>query len=462
VLQVLSVWNLELSAPDSARVAGIAREMAVTSQYIIPRLNGEQFLEYPSLGYWPIALTLSLIERPPDFLAFLPIVFLGTGTVFTTFLVGKTLAGEGIGLGAGFILTTTSGWLSIHRHCRVDPSLLFFITLSLYGFAAGERAGRGRSLFVAVFYLAMVGAFLSKGIIGVTIPVATVMAFLISKKDFKAIRKLVLSPAVLLFTLPILLWMVSGWWLGGLDVCKEIIRQSFWRFLSPSADHAKPFYYYSTCAFLFLMPWTPLPFLLLRFGRDPNPSTIVFSHRFLLRFSLVWFLTVFVMLSLASAKRPLYLGPLLPPFSLLAALGWHRIREKFPKAKRGEVYGLMIIFLIYIGTHLLFITPSERKESLRPVFMAISSQRTFDPVYLINPSEALRGAAFFYLGKRVPVLYAQDLLTDRFEDRAGTTVVMDSYWANDQLHSSLRSKGYRLILRKKLKKKEFWVYSRVP
>ena len=103
-LQILTIWNCELSDRDSLRVAGIAREMAVASNYLIPRLNGEKFLEYPPLGYWPIALALSMSKQPLDFLAFLPIVFLGSGTVLTTFLIGKTLAGEQIGLIAGFIL----------------------------------------------------------------------------------------------------------------------------------------------------------------------------------------------------------------------------------------------------------------------------------------------------------------------------------------------------------------------
>src|SRR3989304_3741269 len=76
-LMILSIWSLELSGRDSPRVAGIAREMAVTSDYLIPRLNGEDFLEYPSLGYWPIAFSLSMSRNPPDFLTFLPIVLLG-------------------------------------------------------------------------------------------------------------------------------------------------------------------------------------------------------------------------------------------------------------------------------------------------------------------------------------------------------------------------------------------------
>ena len=459
MLWVLSVWNLELSGRDSPRVAGIAREMAVTSNYLIPRLNGENFLEYPPLGYWPIALSLSMSEKPPDILAFIPLVFFGTGTILITFLIGKTLAVERIGLIAGFILSTTSGFVSLHRHCRVDPVLLFFITLSMYGFVAGYQTSRKSFLFPAVFYLSMAGAFLSKGIVGAAIPIAAAVMFLVTRKDLKAIRKLLLSPEILLFLLPIFFWAGSVWWFEGPGVIKEVIRQSFHRFFSSSADQAEPLYYYFIPAFLYLMPWTLLPLVLLWYRWDSNHSREPLPHSFLLRFALVWSLTVFIGLSLASAKRHLYLGPILPPFALLAALGWDRIREKFPRVKSRELHGLVVIFLIYIGAYLLVITPLERKESLRPVFKAILSQRTHGAVYLVSPSERLRGAAFFYVGKRTPVLNAQDLLLGRFEDRQGTTFVVESHPDDNQLLSHFPPKGYRLILDKKFGKNSICAYS---
>jgi len=459
VLWVLSVWNLEFSGRDSPRVAGIAREMAVTSNYLIPRLNGENFLEYPPLGYWPIALSLSISEKPRDILAFLPLVFFGTGTALITFLIGKTLAVERIGLIAGFILSTTSGFVSLHRHCRVDPVLLFFITLSMYGFVAGYQTSRKSFLFPAVFYLSMAGAFLSKGIVGAAIPIAAVVMFLVARKDLKAIRKLLLSPGILIFLLPIFFWGGSVWWFEGPGVVKEVIRQSLHRFFSPLADQAEPPYYYFIPAFSYLMPWTLLPLVLLWHRWDPNHSRETLPHSFLLRFAFVWSLTVFIGLSLASAKRYLYLGPILPPFALLAALGWDLIRQRYRKVKRVEVYGLIVIFLIFVGTYLLFLTPSEKQQSLRPVFEAASSQRTNGLVYLVNPSERLRGAAFFYLGKRTPVLNAQDLLLGRFEDRQGTTLVVESYWDDNQLLSYLQSKGYRLLLYKRFGKNCVCIYS---
>jgi 4-amino-4-deoxy-L-arabinose transferase-like glycosyltransferase len=448
-LLILSVWGLELSGRDSLRVAGIAREMAVTSNYLIPRLNGEDFLEYPSLGYWPIALTLSMSKNPLDFLAFLPIIFLGTGTVLITYLIGKRLAGEKIGLMAGFVLATMSTFITFHRHFRVDPVLLFFTTLSLYGFVAGYQASEKRSFFFALFYLAMAGAFLSKGIVGVAIPAATALIFLITRKDLKAIGKLLLNPALLFFILPIFLWVASIWRIAGLDIFKEIIRQSIWRFSSSSADHAEPFYFYFIPALLASMPWTILLLVLIWYRWRPSPSRKPLPNGSLLWFALVWLLTGLVGLSFASAKRPLYLGPLYPSFALLAAIGWDLIREKFPKVKSRELYGLVVIFLIYIGVYLLVITPLERKESLRPLFKAVSSQRTNGPIYLVNPSEATRGASFFYLGKRIPVLNDQDLLSKRFEDRPGTTLLVDSYYPDNSLFSILQSRGYHLLFQKK-------------
>jgi 4-amino-4-deoxy-L-arabinose transferase-like glycosyltransferase len=458
-LQVLSIWNLELSGRDSPRVAGIAREMVITSNYVIPRLNGENFLEYPPLGYWPTALTLSVSQKPIDFFALIPLVFFGAGTVLITYLIGKRLSGDRIGLIAGFILSAMPGFVTLHRHCRVDPVLLFFITLSLYGFVVSYQTSKKRILSFGVFYLAMAGAFLTKGIIGVAIPIATAVVFLIIRKDLTAIRKLLLSPGILLFLLPIFLWVGGVWWLEGPDIFKEVIRQSLQRFLSPSADHAKPFYYYFIPAFLAPMPWTLLLLILLWYRWNPIHSGETLPHGSLLRFALIWSLTVFIGLSIASAKRPLYLGPIFPPFALLAALGWDRIREKFPIVKRQEFYGLIVIFFIYIGTFLLFITPSERKQSLRPVFEAVSSQQRNGPVYLVNPSEALRGASFFYLGKRMPVLSIQDSLAGRFEDRPGTTLVLDAYLDKSRYGSDIRSKGYHLILKQKYGKDGVCVYS---
>jgi 4-amino-4-deoxy-L-arabinose transferase-like glycosyltransferase len=463
VLGMFSVLGVHLSDRDSLRVAGIAREMAVSSDYLIPRLNGKMFLEYPPVGYWPIALSLFMSKKPSEFLAFLPILFLGTGTVLITYSIGKKLAGEKIGLRAGFILATMSSFINYHRNLTVDSMLLFLTTLSLYGFVAGYQASKIRFLFVALFCLAMAGALLSKGLIGAAIPAATVTVFLITQKEFKSIVKLLLNPALLFFILPVVLWVGCVWRLDGLGICDEILRQSLFRFLSPSADHAEPFYYYFTIILIAALPWTILPFVLIWHRWKPDRLKEPHPQGSLLRFALVWLLTGLIGLSFASAKRPVYLGPLYPSLALLAALGWERLREKLPRVKRWEAHGLIAMFFIYVGVCLMVITPMENKKSLRRLYKTVSSLRTNGPVYLVDPSEAIRGASFFYLGRRIPVLKDRDVLSGQFDGRPGTILLIDSKTAGNQLFPTLQSKGYHLLLLKKYTNSHgVYVYSNGP
>lgn len=461
-LRIVPILNSELSIHDTARVGGIAREMAFTGDYFIPKLNGQNFLEYPSLGYMPVAFFLSMSENPPDFLAVLPIALLGTATVLLTFLIGKVLADERIGLTAGFILATMSGFFILHRRCLVDPTLLFFTVLSLYGFVAGYQTSSKRFRFFAIFYLAMAGGFLSKGLIGVAIPAGTALIFLIVKRDLATIRKLYLGRGIVLFLLPIALWMGGVWWLEGPALIKEVLRQSLWRFFSSSAHHADSFYYYFIPVLLNTLPWTPLPLVWLWYRRkQPQPGKSS-SGDLLFLFALVWFLTVFVGLSIASAKRALYIAPLYPPSALLAAFAWTRLREKLPKLKRIETYGMIVLFLAYVGVHFAILLPSEKKDSFRPVFEVIRNQQGHGPVYLYGGLESLQGAAVFYLGKIVPVRSKTDLMQEGFEAPSGTILVIPFFSGDEQLFANLRAKGFRLLTEKPVRKISLRIYSNSP
>jgi hypothetical protein len=494
-LRIISILNCELSIHDTARVAGIAREMAFTGNYFIPRLNGQNFLEYPSLGYLPIAFFLSASKNPPDFLAILPIALLGTATVLLTFLIGKVLANERVGFIAGFILATMSGFFILHRRCLVDPTLLFFTVLSLYGFVTGYQTPGRRFRFFAIFYLAMAGGFLSKGLIGVAVPAGTALIFLIVRRDFAAIRKLYLGWGILLFLLPIALWMGGAWWLEGPDLIKEVVRQSLWRFLSSSADHSELVHFYFIPVLLNTLPWTLLPLVWLWYRWRRPRSEKSSSLNLLSLFALVWFLTIFVGLSMASAKRTLYIAPLYPPSALLAAFAWARLCEKFANVnpvrnssgasntagiilrpnsaaeqrgiisngvKRLETYGMIILFFAYIGVHFTILLPSEKKDSFRPVFEVVRSQRGHGPVYLYGGSEALQGAAVFYMGETVPLRNKTDLLQEGFEAPSGTILIIPFLSGDEQLLAGLRAKGFRLLTEKTIRKISLRIYSNSP
>ena len=145
-----SIVGNTFSGHDESRVAGIDWEMAIEKNYVVPCLNGNPFLEYPSLGYIPAVMLFKLTGIKSPFVAHLSSVLMGMGTVFITFLLGRYLGGEKTGLIAALFLQTTFGFISLNSTLRVDASLLFWITLSLYGFVAGYYAERNAKCYVNI------------------------------------------------------------------------------------------------------------------------------------------------------------------------------------------------------------------------------------------------------------------------------------------------------------------------
>src|SRR5437867_7407450 len=134
-LGIVAICGRPLPRPDEPRVAGIAMEMALTGNFLFPRLNGQPFLEYPFLGYLPQAALFKMTGRGTELLALLPSVLLGLGTTFLTYSLGKLLHGEGLGLTAGLILPTPAGCSDLRRRCLLHPPLFFSFPLLLFGFA---------------------------------------------------------------------------------------------------------------------------------------------------------------------------------------------------------------------------------------------------------------------------------------------------------------------------------------
>ena len=402
---LISIARRDLIGNDDPRVAGIARGMALSRNYAVPYLNGEHFLEYPSLGYLPIALMLSLSDHPVHFLALLPTVLLGVGTVCFTYRIGLLLGGTRIGLLSGFFLVTTAGFYNLHRRCLVDPSLLFWITVSLYGFIATVKAPNRTFPHFAVFYFGMAAAFLSKGLIGLAVPMAVVPAYIVLSRNWKILGRLRPIAGALIFCLPLLLWGYMAFRAEGYEVLKEFLRQSVWRFSSSGAPHSAPFYFYLDVVLYLHLPWILLLLFLawIRWGSPSCRERLLPGGEAL--FPAVWFMVTLLGLSVASAKRNIYLAPLFPAFAILAAQTWDRIAQKYQPAHRIEPWLAPGFLILFAAVHFMILLPNELPSSMHPSFEIVAREMEPKEVVLYKPSEALRGAAVFYLGKNVPVAW---------------------------------------------------------
>jgi len=442
---VPAVVGCTLSGHDEPRVAGIAREMAMRRDLAVPRLDGKPFLEYPPLGYVGPALVCGLFPTAPEWALILPSALFGIATALVTTWLGFQIGGARLGITAGLLLVTMAGFFEVHHQLLVDPALVFFVTLALACFHAGVVAERWRWPAFAAAFLATGCAFLSKGLIGVAIPLAVSGAFLLLNRS--AVRTLlgpILATAPLIAA-PLGVWVFALYRENALDALHDVMSQSVHRFSSDAADHAHgPTYYLGPLAYRFA-PWVLFPvaglFLLRRVPAEERRAILRDA-----RFPAVWFGVVVFALHVASAKRTLYLAPLDPAVALLAAVAWSRIRLAKAISPNVERGAFALAGGILFGLYVFLVLPGERLETYGPVVELAGTLRRDRPVLLHRPSEGLMGAFVYYLGETFPVARTPEELKRELAARGPCLVVSERgpgavLPAPDELVPSLRRIG---------------------
>ncbi len=418
LLALAGIAGKPLTYQDETRVAGIAREMALEGEYALPRLNGELYLEYPPLGYLPLVGLFRLGSPPIDFLMLLPGAIAGLLSVFLTYRMGRAIGGERAGLASALTLQCTFGFLALNARLLVDPFLVFWISAALCGFVGAQLQGARRGGSLALFYAGLAGGFLTKGLIGLGVPCAVAFVWMLAARRARELPALVLHGAVALLIVPIAGWLWAFGLGGGPEIGAEIWRQSVWRFLSASADHtAPPWFYLERITYLLAPAVVLLPWLLWD-ALAPEERRTVHTRGPLDAFPVTWFLVVLAVLSLASAKRNVYLGPLYPGFALMVGTWWVRARAEppairpwhwlvavLPRSPAGRVAVLALYAAVYLGFAIGVERPHSLARDTRPLFEDAARLRDAlgSSLVLLSPRETIRGAAVYYLGQRVPV-----------------------------------------------------------
>ncbi|MFI5402750.1 MAG: ArnT family glycosyltransferase, partial [Planctomycetota bacterium] len=150
------VWQ-----PLETRYATIAREMAETGDWLLPRINGEPYQDKPPLFFWLAAALRKCGIGAQGVRVVSALAAAGTMAVIAA-LARIWFSRRAAFLAAAILATTPEfGWLG--RFGELDVTLTFFTTLSVYGWFAGGRR-------VALFYLGIGLAVMVKGPPGVLVP----------------------------------------------------------------------------------------------------------------------------------------------------------------------------------------------------------------------------------------------------------------------------------------------------
>lgn len=321
VLFFAGVWILPLQEPDEGRYGDIAASMVRTGDWLTPRLNGIRYYEKPPLYFWLGAASVAVLG-PTEAAVRLPSALACFATIFLLMHWGRRAGGAAAGVLAA-AMGGTLPLLALFAHmAMVDLVLAFLTTLALYSawrglMAPGDTSSR---TWIRVFWCSCALAMLTKGPVGVVIPLVSVAGWILAAQSWDRLRALLRFEGLLLFL------VVSAPWFVAMEVRYPgyardfFVAQNFGRAVAGDAfdRNAPPWFYLPVLASYFL-PWIlfiPHALRRLKFG----PAARTAPEGDLRLFLAASILAPLALLSVAQSKIGYYLLPLAPPVALLAAL----------------------------------------------------------------------------------------------------------------------------------------------
>ncbi len=291
------------------------------SSFLLPMRAGVEIPSKPLLMHWLIAALSLLTGGLGEWTVRLPSAMLATLGVICCYLNVRRLFSATAGVFAAIILATNFQYLQAAGGARVDMTLAFFMEIGFFEFLTIAEGLTARRMLL---YLALAGAVLAKGPVGVVLPVAVAAVFIAAQRRWNVVGQIDLVKGAVVVGILAGGWYVAATLIGGRAFFdKQILAENVFTYLDhPGMNHGHghPFYYVELVLLAGFLPWS----LIL------PPAVMRFAHRQRLReprllYLVIWFSVVLLFYSLASAKRGVYLLALYP--ALAAIVGLHLAEE---------------------------------------------------------------------------------------------------------------------------------------
>lgn len=298
---------------DEGRNAEVAREMAETNDYVMPRLNGLPYLDKPVV-YFAAAAAVMEVHGPTELAARLPAYTFTLATMFVLFLFARRMWGDEAGLVAAIAFMSMPLTIAFARIVIFDSALTFFVTVALLAMllAVEESSSRWSVLAWAAMGLAMItkGPVVFVLVLFVTVPYAIWQ---------KRLRFLFPLTGLVLFAASVVPWV----W-GVSDVVPEFLRyvlvtETVERMATKALQRTGPPWYFVPYMLFGALPWS---FVLLASWRELR------KRDRLVVFLLLAVLIPLVFFSISQSKRPQYVLPLMAPLALLVARIWPEVKTR--------------------------------------------------------------------------------------------------------------------------------------
>jgi 4-amino-4-deoxy-L-arabinose transferase-like glycosyltransferase len=182
------VWLATLASrplfnPDEGRYSEIPREMQSGGDWVIPHLNGLDYIEKPPLQYWATAAAYQVLGVS-EFSARLYTALTALATIALIGFLAARLWGAGAGWRAAAVLSGMFMFVVLGQLMTLDMSLTFWMAASLTGFLLAQQAQSGERRWMLFAWAAAALGVMTKGLVAAAIPAAALVIYSLWMRDF--------------------------------------------------------------------------------------------------------------------------------------------------------------------------------------------------------------------------------------------------------------------------------------
>lgn len=343
------------------REAVVALSMLEKGNWILPINNGVDMAYKPPLFHWCIAAISTITGSVSEYTSRMPSALALAMMVMAGFAFYAKRRGTEVAFLMGLITLTN---FEVHRagtNCRVDMLLSALMVIALYQlYKWGENRLKGIPL---AGILCLSGAFLTKGPVGMVLPLLVVALFLLIRgmnfwKIFGSFLWVGLASCILPF-----LWYWAAYQQGGDEFLQLVMEENVLRFLGKMTyrSHENPAYYNVITVVAGYVPYTLLMLIALFSLKWKKPrlapagwwkrfKTYIREMDDTRLFSLLSIVVIFVFYCIPKSKRSVYLLPIYPFIAyFLAEYMLYLVRRKPAVLKIfGSIMGVLSLLLLVV------------------------------------------------------------------------------------------------------------------
>lgn len=350
----------KLANPDEGRYSEISREMALSGDFVTPRLNGLKYFEKPPLQYWATAIAFRLFGES-ELSARLYTALCGLGCVLLIGYTGKRLYDEETGLLSALVLLSAPYFAALNEIVTLDMGLTFWMTLTISAFLisqfASAEVSHRRWLWVA--WAGMAGAVLSKGLIGIVFPAAALFLYCIVQRDFRLPVQLQWTRGLIIFFALVAPWFVMVSLQNPEFLHFFFIHEHFERFTSTSHRRVENWWFFLPILFAGFLPWAVVLIPAAVSGWRA-PARLTEQNRVFapIKFILLFSLFILLFFSKSGSKLPAYILPMFPMLGLVIGIYLRQI-----EAQRLRWMVLPVLPVSLWGAYAAWLAPAKQTQS---------------------------------------------------------------------------------------------------